>query len=93
MPVYGVSVEANYGMACAPLAARACIVRVEPKVQEFATLRTAIKMTALKIDGRTLIPASWIAMTKGDPRDSEPPLVYKGLFSGTTKPTRRRLTT
>lgn len=41
-----------------PFAARAWMVRVEPKVQEFATLMTAIRMTALKIEGRTLMPAS-----------------------------------
>ena len=41
-----------------PFAARACIVRVEPKVHELATLKTEIKITALKIDGRALIPAS-----------------------------------
>jgi hypothetical protein len=39
---------------------------VEPKVHEFATLMTEIKMTALKMDGRALMPASWIAMTKGE---------------------------
>ena len=49
-----------------PFAARACIVRVDPNVHELATLRTEIKITALKIEGRTLIPANWMAMTKGD---------------------------
>ena len=49
-----------------PLAARACMVRVEPKVQEFATLRTDMVMTALKTEGRPLTPAIWIASTKGD---------------------------
>jgi hypothetical protein len=34
---------------------------------------TAIRMTALKMDGRTLMPASWIAMTKGEWRDVEEP--------------------
>ena len=55
-----------------PLAARACIVRVEPKVQELATLMTAIKMTALKIDGSTGTRAIWIAMTNGERREVEP---------------------
>jgi hypothetical protein len=35
-------------------------------VHELATLRTDIKITALKIDGRYLMPASWMAMTKGE---------------------------
>ncbi len=48
----------SYGTVYAPFAARACIVRVEPKVQELATLMTEIKITALKIDGRALMPAS-----------------------------------
>ena len=75
----------------APFAARAWIVRVEPKVQELATLMTEIKMTALKIEGRTLMPASWIAMTKGECRDEEPSPLYKGLSAGTINPTRKRL--
>ena len=50
----------------APFAARACIVRVEPKVQELATLMTEIKMTALKIEGRYWMPASSMATTKGE---------------------------
>ena len=58
MPVYEVSVVIDYGLAKVPFAARAWIVRVDPKVQEFATLMTEIKMTALKIDGRALMPAS-----------------------------------
>jgi hypothetical protein len=41
-----------------PLEANACIVRVEPNVHEFATLMTEIKMTALKMEGKTLTPAS-----------------------------------
>lgn len=48
------------------LAASACMVRVEPKVQEFATLRTDMVMTALKTEGRPLTPAIWMASTKGD---------------------------
>jgi hypothetical protein len=55
-----------YDAGHSPFAARACIVRVEPKVQALATLMTAMRMTALKMDGRTLIPASWIAITKGE---------------------------
>lgn len=41
-----------------PLLARAWMVRVEPKVHELATLMTEMRITALKIPGRTLIPAS-----------------------------------
>jgi hypothetical protein len=75
-----------------PFAARAWIVRVEPKVQELATLMTAMRITALKMDGSTLIPASWIAMTKGECRDVEPSPLYSGLSDGTIKPTSKRLT-
>lgn len=49
-----------------PRSAMAWMVLVEPKVQELATEMTARVMTALKMEGRTLIPASWIASTKGD---------------------------
>ncbi len=91
MPVYEVSVVNAYKIKHVPFAARAWIVRVEPKVQEFATLMTAIKITALKTDGSALMPASWIAMTKGDAR--EPSLSNNGEFSGTIKPTINRLTT
>ena len=48
------------------------MVLVEPNVHEFATLMTAIKIIALKMDGKALIPASWIAMTNGDRRDVLP---------------------
>jgi hypothetical protein len=68
------------------------MVRVEPKVQEFATLMTAMRMTALKIDGRTLIPASWMAMTKGEYLEVGPSPWYASLFAGTINPMRNRLT-
>jgi hypothetical protein len=61
-------------------------------VQELATLMTAIKMTALKIEGRTLIPASSMAMTKGEVREAPPSLEYRGLSAGTFNPTRNKLT-
>lgn len=41
-------------------------------MQELATLMTEIKIMALKMDGKTLIPASWIAMTKGERRLDDP---------------------
>lgn len=83
-----------YGAGHSPFAARACIVRVEPKVQALATLMTAIRMTALKIDGRTLIPASWIAITKGEWSELAPALPFSAsLSTGTTRPTRARFTT
>lgn len=70
-----------------PLDASACMVRVEPKVHELATLRTDMVMTALKTDGRPLTPASWIASTKGEalvsPLD-EPRMC--GSLEGTIKP-------
>jgi len=49
-----------------PRAQRACTVRVAAKVQELATERTERVMTALKIEGRALIPASWKDKTKGE---------------------------
>lgn len=75
-----------------PFWASACIVRVDPKVQEFATLMTEIRITALKIDGSAGIPASTMAITKGEPRDSEVGSAYRGLFAGTINPMRKRLT-
>ena len=42
------------------------MVRVDPNVHELATLITEMVMMALKMDGRTLIPARLIAMTKGE---------------------------
>lgn len=53
----------NFGAM--PRSARACIVRVDAKVHELATLMTETVMMALKIDGRILIPASLIAITNG----------------------------
>jgi hypothetical protein len=61
MPVSAISLkpfEPEFLSNYIPLAASAWMVRVEPNVQEFATLMTAIRMTALKIDGKTLMPAS-----------------------------------
>ncbi len=75
-----------------PSAAMACMVRVEPKVHEFATLITEMVITAFMTDGRPLIPASVIARTNGE--------AFVLLFDaprsfsesdGTTKPTRKRL--
>jgi hypothetical protein len=48
-----------------PRTASAWIVRVEAKAELFATLMTEIVMTALKMDGKILIPASRMAITKG----------------------------
>jgi len=42
------------------------MVRVEPNVDELPTDNTETRMTALKIEGRTLMLAFWIAITKGD---------------------------
>lgn len=44
-----------------PCAARACRVRVLPKVALFATDRTDKQMTTLKTEGRPLIPARTMA--------------------------------
>jgi hypothetical protein len=38
----------------------------EPKTAELPTDRTAMRMTAFMTDGRTSMPASSMAMTKGD---------------------------
>jgi hypothetical protein len=51
------------------------MVLVDPKVQEFATLITEIRIMALKMDGRALTPASSIAMTNGECRLVEPSAV------------------
>lgn len=77
-----------------PRTARACIVRVEAKVQELATERTEIVMTALKTEGRPLTPVSWIAKTKGEALvlELEAPSNFS-LLEGKIKPTRKRETT
>lgn len=62
--------ERNLGAM--PRAARAWMVRVEPKVAELATLMTEIVMTAFMTDGRPLIPAFWIETTKGEALVLEP---------------------
>lgn len=49
-----------------PCMARACSVRVEPKVQELATEMTERVMTAFMMEGRTAILAVWKARTKGE---------------------------
>lgn len=49
-----------------PFWQRAWIVRVEANVQELATEITLTVITALKIDGSALIPASWNDSTKGE---------------------------
>lgn len=70
-----------------PLDASACMVRVEPKVHELATLRTDIVMTALKTEGSPLTPASWIASTKGEALVSEPDEPRRrSSLEGTIKP-------
>lgn len=62
------------------------MVRVEPKVHELATLSTETVMIALKIDGRTLILASLMAMTKGEYFVAAPDAFNKfSLSEGTIK--------
>ena len=69
----------------------ACIVRVEAKVQEFATEMTEMVITALKTEGRPLTPARRMARTKGEalvlslaaPRSSSE-------LEGTIRPTMKR---
>lgn len=66
------------------------MVRVEPKVHEFATLRTDMVMTALKTEGRPLTPAIWIASTKGEalvfaPDEPRRSLSFEGRISPTIK--------
>lgn len=77
-----------------PRAARACIVRVEPYVQEFATESTEIVMTALKTEGRPLTPAFWMASTKGEALVLAPDEPRRpGSSEGKIKPTMKRETT
>lgn len=82
----------NFGAM--PLRAKACRVRVEAKVQEFATLMTEMVITALKTEGRPLTPALVMAMTKGESFvfEFEAPR-RRGSFEGTIKPRMNRLTT
>lgn len=64
------------------------MVRVEPKVHEFATLRTEMVMTALKTEGRPLTPAIWMASTKGEDLVSAPDVPRRlGSLEGRIKPT------
>jgi len=49
-----------------PCWARAARVRDDPKIDEFPTDRTAIKMTTFITEGRIFIPALLMAMTKGE---------------------------
>lgn len=74
-----------------PFAANAWKVLVEANVHELATLITEIRMTALKTEGRALMPASSMAMTKGERRDSDPPELYNWLLLGTMRPMRNKL--
>lgn len=49
-------------------------------------------MTALKMEGRALIPANSIAITNGECRLDDPSALYSGLFAGTIRPTMNKLT-
>lgn len=70
------------------------MVRVEPKVQEFATDRTAMVIQALKMEGRALMPAIWMAMTKGEALVLAPDASRRRSSSeGTMRPRMKRLTT
>lgn len=76
-----------------PLSAIACKVRVEPKVHEFATLRTEMAITALKMEGRILTPASWMASTNGEALELEPEdFSRRGSVDFMIKPRMKRLT-
>lgn len=71
----------------------ACIVRVDPKVQVFATDKTEMVITALKMDGRTLMPASLMARTKGDAFELAPDAPSRRSSSeGRMVPRMKRLT-
>ena len=70
------------------------MVRVEPKVQELATLRTEMVMMELNTEGRPCTPASTMASTKGEAFVSEPPdPSSRSEFEGTIRPTMNRVTT
>lgn len=63
-------------------------------MHEFATLMTEIVMMALKIDGKTLIPASLIATTKGEYFELAPDAFNRfSLSDGTINPTMKSETT
>ena len=65
------------------------MVRVDPKVHELATLMTEIVIMTLKIEGRALMPANLIAITKGEYFELAPVEFNKfGLVDGTISPRR-----
>ena len=70
------------------------MVRVDAKVQELATERTEMVMTALKTEGRPLTPVNLIAKTKGEALvlEVEAPINWS-LSEGKIKPTRKSETT
>jgi hypothetical protein len=86
----------NFGAA--PDSASACRVRVEAYVHELATLREEMRTTALMIEGKTLMPAFWMANTKGLAFESTPTASAEvpeprscGSVYGTLRPTMSRL--
>ena len=67
--------------------------RVLPNAQLLATERTEMVITALKMLGRTLIPASSIAMTNGEAFVFAPEAWRRfSLSAGTTSPRMKRPT-
>lgn len=77
-----------------PLKDKACIVLVDPNVAELATLRTDRVMTTLKMEGRALIFAAWIARTNGEALVFAPEEPSKSSeLDGRINPTRKRLRT
>ena len=63
-------------------------------MQEFATLMTEIVITALKTEGRPLIPAAWMDRTNGEALVFAPDDPSKsGESDGKINPTIKRLMT
>ncbi len=70
-----------------PCTASAASVREEPNSEEFATERTDIMITVFMTESSPMIPASVMAMTKGDAFESTLDRVIKdGWLYGTSKP-------
>jgi hypothetical protein len=70
-----------------PCSASAAKVRVAPYMDELATERTAIIITAFSTESRPVIPADWIAIMKGEVLDSTSFLLTNwGLLYGTNSP-------
>ena len=77
-----------------PCSAKAARVRVEPYMEELATERTAIMITAFITESSPVIPADLMAIMKGDVLDWTSFLFTNSeLLKGTKRPMITMLTT